>query len=78
MICNDKGKPVRVKPSGADSAHSSSRLTKRVKCAGVVVWSTDSTGIGGVWVVGVNSASTRSNAARKARFIASRSASAAR
>ena len=63
MICSDKGSPVRVKPFGIDSAHNSSKLTNRVKCAGVVVWSIRSIGIAGVCVVGVRTASTSAVAA---------------
>ena len=43
-----------VNPFGNARVQSSSALTKRVKCAGVEAWSTLSSGIAAVWVVGVS------------------------
>jgi hypothetical protein len=77
-VCNDNGSPVAVNPLGNASAQSSRALTKRVKCAGVDAWSTSSSGMAVVWVVGVSSASTSPSAAANSRFASSRSLSALR
>src|SRR5512135_1029941 len=56
-ICKDVGSPAAVNPFGSDRAQRSRRLTMRVNTAGLRDWSTAAIGMGGVVVVGVNSAS---------------------